>query len=171
MLSKSRPLQLVERIEQFKEQKEQIYQFSQYPEDEFWIIIDVDDHLSSAWIDEWNKALEQCDEKGYGYAISNPFFEIWLLLHHDAPTEEDQSFAVTDHNLYVPTSHFRDRLRALGAPLKDKKHISPEHYDAAKIKLAVKQAKELHVDREARYPAYFATTVYLLLEKILEIQP
>ena len=69
----------------------------------------------------------------------------------------------------MPTSHFRDRLRALGAPLKDKKHISPEHYDAAKIKLAVKQAKELHVDREARYPAYFATTVYLLLEKILEI--
>ena len=41
MLSKSRPLQLVERIEQFKEQKEQIYQFSQYPEDEFWIIISM----------------------------------------------------------------------------------------------------------------------------------
>lgn len=35
MLSKARPKQLVERIDRFKTEKNDIYQFSQYPEDEF----------------------------------------------------------------------------------------------------------------------------------------
>lgn len=171
MLSKTRPKQLVERIEQFKEVNEDKYQFSKYPEDEFWIVMDIDDHLGPMWIDEWNETLEQCQEKNYGYAVSNPFFEIWLLLHHDSASEEDKSFAVTEKHPYCPTSHFRNRLRELGVPLKDQKHISPEHYNAAKIRLAVERAKALHTDKAAPYPAYFATTVYLLLEKILEMQP
>ena len=95
MLSKVRPKQLVERIDQFKLEKEYIYQFSQYPEDEFWIVTDVDQNWEPLWINEWNDAIRMCEEKNYGYAISNPFFEIWLLLHHDMPTDEDKSFAVT----------------------------------------------------------------------------
>ena len=131
MLSKTRPKQLVERIEQFKIEKDDVYQFSKYPEDEFWIVTDVDNNLDSLWIDEWNETLNICEEKGYRYAVSNPFFEIWLLLHHDVPTEEDKFFAVTDEHAYEPTAHFRERLRALGAPLKDKKHIKKEHYNAS----------------------------------------
>ena len=42
MLSKVRPKQLVERIDQFKLEKDDIYQFSQYPDDEFWIVTDVE---------------------------------------------------------------------------------------------------------------------------------
>ena len=92
LLSKVRPKHLVERMDAFKVEKNDIYQFSEYPEDEFWIVTDVDKNWSEELIDserrksyrdEWNEAIAACQEKGYSYAVSNPFFEIWLLLHHD----------------------------------------------------------------------------------------
>lgn len=108
LLSKVRPKQLVERIEQFKLEKDDIYQFEQYPEDEFWIVTDVDKNWSNeiinpsdgkTYLDEWNDAISMCQSKNYGYAVSNPFFEIWLLLHHDVVNDVDKSFAITDeHN-------------------------------------------------------------------------
>ena len=179
MLSRVRPKQLVERINIFKAQNSD-YQFEAYPEDEFWILTDVDQNWSSQLIDpqnaktykdEWNDAIAACDEKGYHYAVSNPFFEIWLLLHHDQPSEEDKSFAVSDSHSYEKTSHFRTRLSELGAPLKDKKHINFSNYNDEKIKTAVHRAEELHVDKTDMCPRYFATTVYLLLKKIFEMLP
>ncbi len=177
MLSKVRPKHLVERIDQFKAEKDDI---EEYPEDEFWILTDVDQNWSNQVIDpqntktykeEWNDAIEACKEKGYHYAISNPFFEIWLLLHHDSPSEEDKSFAVSDHHSYEKTDHFRTRLSELGAPLKDKKHINSSNYSNEKIKTAVRRAEELHVDKTNLCPQYFATTVYLLLKKLFELLP
>lgn len=168
-LSKTRPMQLVEKIDVFRIEKNNVYEFEKYPEDEFWIVTDVDNNLAPEWIDEWDKALTVCTEKGYHYAISNPFFEIWLLLHHDDATEEDKAWAVTDTHPYEPTDHFRKRLRALGVPLKDKKHISENHYDEVKVRNAVERAAALHIQKNDKYPKYFATTVYLLLRKILEM--
>ena len=170
LLSKVRPKHLVARIDQFKAEKDNIYQ----------ILTDVDQNWSSQLIDpqnaktykdEWDDAIAACDEKGYHYAVSNPFFEIWLLLHHDQPSEEDKSFAVSDSHSYEKTSHFRTRLSELGAPLKDKKHINFSNYNDEKIKTAVHRAEELHVDKTDMCPRYFATTVYLLLKKIFEMLP
>lgn len=171
LLSKTRPKQLVERIDWFKAEKENIYEFSKYPEDEFWIVTDVDNNLSPEWVDEWNEALDNCDRTGYGYAISNPFFEIWLLLHHDDSTKADELYAVTDEHAYEPTGHFRERLRELGAPLQNKKHICAKHYDEEKIYRAIERAKALHIQKEDKCPKYFATTVYLLLEKMIDMLP
>ena len=92
VLGKSKPWQLVQRIDKFKMEKESIYEFE--------------------------NAIKECDEKGYKYAISNPFFEIWLLLHHDDVNEQDKGYAVTKEHKYESTDHFRIRLAASGAPLK-----------------------------------------------------
>lgn len=179
LLSKTRPLQLVQRIDDFIKENENQYQFSQYPEDEFWIVTDVDNNWSQdkipleannkSYLDEWNEAVQECEEKGYHYAVSNPFFELWLLLHHDMVTEEDKQFAVTDEHPYQPTNHFRLRLRELGAPLQDKKKIKYIHYSKEKIGLAVKKAKLLHIDPNDLAPKYLATTVYKLVEQIIEL--
>lgn len=180
MLSESRPKQLVEKIDWFKKEKNDIYQFSKYPDDEFWIVTDVDQNWSDQIIDaqkgttykeEWNEVITECQEKGYNYAISNPFFEVWLLLHHDDPSEKDKSFGVSDEHPYEKTDHFRKRLCNLEVPLKNKKHINPSDYDCNKIKIAVHRAKELHIDKQDLCPKYFATTVYLLLEKIFAMLP
>ena len=55
----------------------------------------MDDNLDNHKA-EFENAIQACDEKGYRYAISNPFFEIWLLLHHDDVNEEDRKYAVTE---------------------------------------------------------------------------
>ncbi len=178
VVSKGRPLQLVERIDQFREKMEEKYQFSQYPHDEFWIVTDVDNNWSDVEIssgktllDEWNEAVALCEEKGYGYAVSNPFFEMWLLLHHDDPIEEDKAYAVTEEHAYEKTDHFKVRFKNLGVPLKgkgkDKKHISFSDYNMQKIVAAVQRAEMLHKDKEDLCPKYFATTVYLLLKKMM----
>ena len=171
LLSKSRPKQLVERIEQFKIEKAEQFQFSEYKEDEFWIVADTDDNTSSLWIEEWEEALKICEEKGYGYAISNPFFEVWLLLHHDIPNDEDKSFAVTDTHLYEKTDHFRTRLRNLGVPLEDRKHMKPSDYNIEKVKTAISRAEALHLEKTDLYPRYFVTTVYILMNKIMNMLP
>ena len=180
MLSKVRPKQLVERIDQFKLEKDDIYQFSQYPDDEFWIVTDVDKNWSNEIIsssdgktynDEWNDAIAMCKAKNYGYAVSNPFFEIWLLLHHDTPNDTDKGFAVTDTHAYEKTDYFRTRLRDIGAPLGDKKHIEPSNYEIEKVKTAISRAKALHLDKTDLCPKYFATTIYILLNKIIDMLP
>lgn len=86
-LSKSKLKQLFEKIEQFKLEKDNIYQFESHNDDEFWIVMDIDQNLSENTKDSYGKSfkdyfietLDRCDEKGYNYAISNPFFEMWLL--------------------------------------------------------------------------------------------
>ena len=171
LLSKGRPKQLVERIDQFKVEKNHIYQFDAYPDDEFWIVTDVDQNWEPLWIDEWNEAIAMCNEKQYGYAISNPFFEMWLLLHHDDPTDDDKAFAVTETQNYQTTSHFRDRLQSLGVPLKKQKHISDSDYTVANVMAAITRAEALHTDKSELCPKYFATTVYLLLNKMIEMIP
>ncbi|MCI9447901.1 MAG: RloB domain-containing protein [Lachnospiraceae bacterium] len=169
MLGRSKPKHLVEKIEQFKIEQNDKYQFDKYKEDEFWIVTDIDDNLSDFAIEGFHRALDRCDERGYGYAVSNPFFELWLLLHHDNIKEEDEGHAVTESHAYEKTDYFIKRLKDCGAPLCDSKHIRKEDYTKEKIIQAVERAKSLHTDREGRYPKYLATTVYRLLEKILEL--
>ncbi len=180
MLSKVRPKQLVERIEQFILEEDDKYQFSQYPDDEFWIVTDVDKNWSDEIInlnegktykDEWDEAIAICQEKNYGYVVSNPFFEIWLLLHHDTANDVDVGFAVTDEHEYEKTDHFRTRLKNLGVALKDKKHIIPSDYNAENVKIAISRASEIHIDKTDMCPKYFSTTMYLLLNKIMEMLP
>ncbi len=97
---------------------------------------------------------------------------MWLLLHHVEINEKDKSFAVTDDHAYEPTNHFRERLRNdANAPMKDTKHILPKHYNEYKIRQAIARAKMLHKSKDDKCPNYFATTVYLLLEKIIAMLP
>lgn len=180
-LSKSKPKQLLEKIEQFKLEKEDTYQFQMHVDDEFWIVMDIDQNLSENTKDSQGKSfkdyfietLDICDEKGYGYAISNPFFEMWLLLHHDDPTEDDKKYAVTSEHEYEKTSHYRQRMRELGVPMHGNanKDIKKTDYTKEKVFEAVKRAELLHEDKTCRYPEYFATTVYQLINKITDLMP
>ena len=169
-LGKSQPYQLVEKIDTFKQKKESVFDFKNHSEDEFWIVADVDNHTDINHIKKWTSTLKECEEKGYGYAISNPFFEVWLLLHHVDVNEYDYEYAVTENHPYEKTSHYRERLHDVAkAPLKDKKHISAEYYNEEKVRQAIIRAKALHTDKNEKWPHNLGSTVYLLLEKIVEM--
>lgn len=169
-LGKSKPWQLIERIDKFKQEKEAIYEFSKYPEDQFWIVSDIDDNLNNHF-QEFQKAISDCDEKGYKYAISNPFFEVWLLLHHDEVTEDDRKYAVTKGHPYEATDHFRMRLSEKNVPLKDHKHLKMEDYSDEKIRIAVQRAKELQLDSSEKYPKEYGTHVFKIVDEILTMLP
>lgn len=168
-LSKSHPKQLLAKMDQFKRNEDQKFQFAKHPDDEFWLIMDVDDHFSPEKIQDWCETLQDCDKKGYRYTISNPFFELWLLLHFDNPIDEDFKYAVTEQHPYEKTSHFRKRLRKLGAPLKDKKHIREMDYTIDGVKVAIERAKKLHKPEEKILPRFLTTTVHLLMQEILDL--
>lgn len=178
MISSNRPLQLAYRLQKFKRDNAEQYQFSEYPDDEFWVVTDVDCNWSTdiinqaenkSYLDEWRDAVHICEENDFRYAVSNPFFEMWLLLHHDDSTDDDRAFAVTEEHPYQRTPHFKERLRELQVPLRKEKHLKKEHYTRQKVEDAVRRAKELHQDPEDMEPHYFATTVYLLVEEILRL--
>mgnify|MGYP000692908336 CR=1 FL=1 len=59
----------------FKALKEKQREFNFRKSDEFWMIIDKDDWKH----DEWVKKCES--ESNFHIALSNPTFELWLLLH------------------------------------------------------------------------------------------
>lgn len=179
VLSRVRPCQLLRRLEVFRREKDAVYQLDLFKDvDEYWIVSDVDENWSreripghpsrKTYVGEWEETVRACRENGYHYAISNPFFEVWLLLHHGDVTEEDSGYAVTDSHPYERTDHFKKRLARLNAPLRGRggKHIAPEDYHAGNVREAIRRAKALHLDRDDDFPRYLATTVYRLLEKI-----
>lgn len=55
--------------------------------------------------------------------------------------------------------------------MKEKKHIDPFDYDVEKVKAAIARAEMLHLDRDDRCPKYLSTTVYILLNKMIEMLP
>lgn len=167
-LGKSKIWHLVDRIDKFKEEKSAIYQFDKYPDDEFWVVSDIDDNLQSHPI-EFSDAINECDEKGYRYAISNPFFEVWLLMHHDEVKEQDKVFAVTDEHPYEATDHFRVRLADLKVPLKNQKHLSEEQYSDEKVRKAAERAKSLVKSDDEIYPTDLGSHFYKVIDEIIEM--
>lgn len=167
-LSKSMPWQLVEKLDKFKEEKAAIYDFEHHLNDEFWVVADVDDHTSEKNINKWTQTLIDCDNKNYKYAITNPFFEAWLLLHHTEPNDDDYKYAVTENHPYEKTSHFKERLNNdCGAGLKNGKNIKENQYTLEKIKNAIERAEKLH-NKSEKWPHNFGSTVYILLNNIME---
>lgn len=190
LLKQSRPEQLVRKMDNFKAENEQKYDFALHEDDEFWIVTDVDNNTNEeknnntgvSNKEKWEQVLEDCEKKSYNLAISNPFFELWLLLHHDDVQEEDYQFAVTESHAYEPTEHFRVRLQENNAKLiKGGKKVRKKDYNIIKIKQAVERAKILHnqelyacqndTERELseKWPHKLGSTVYRLMENIISV--
>jgi hypothetical protein len=115
--------------------------------DEVWCIIDVDEFEVSA-------AVLEAGRRGVNLAISNPCFELWLLLHHAERTAYCSGYA--------------EVVRLL------KKHVRA--YDKARIRFvdfadgladAIGRARKLDATGEnwQRNPS---TSVWRLVEQIVE---
>jgi len=49
--------------------------------DQFWFVADTDHWIESNHIQNLVEVVRQCRQKGIQVALSNPCFELWLLLH------------------------------------------------------------------------------------------
>lgn len=136
--------------------------------DELWMVIDRD---YQSWGIKMIKAVAQIchQKKGYYLAVSNPAFELWLLLHL---IDCSQLTAQEKVDLFKNA-----KVKRRGKPY-SKQMISDilggfneAKYDANKfvpnVEEAIKNAIKLDVNPRTRWPNYLGTRVYKLVQNII----
>ncbi|GAB4223777.1 MAG: RloB family protein [Gammaproteobacteria bacterium] len=118
--------------------------------DEAWIVIDRDE-----WTEQQLTNLHtwstRCDN--YGFALSNPKFEYWLLLHFE------------DGNGIQSANDCSNKLKSY---IKNyDKNIDIRKIQLEQIEQAIERAKQRDIPACTDWPRNIGTTVYKLVEKIL----
>jgi hypothetical protein len=128
--------------------------------DEFWIFLDRDHHFKGTHTPQTLEALRAGKTAGFEVAISNPCFELWLLLHH-----EEVSLDAELDNCAAVESSLRARLGSY-----NKTNILPGQFPLDLVEIAIRRAQALEkspYSPTALLPLPIGTRVYRLLEKIL----
>lgn len=125
------------------------------PYDEVWLVFDVDVHSGGGRMQQVIETAEDARRRGWGVAISNPCFELWLLLH-----VSDDLSAVTDRGASVV-----DLLKAaLGTY--SKRTVPAPCLRGDAIDRAIRAARALDVAPSAPCPPLPSTRVYALMERL-----
>lgn len=109
--------------------------------DSVWCVVDVDDFDIEA-------ARVEAERLGVELAVSNPCFEIWLILHF------------TDHRAHVDNGKACCKLLTKHVPGYDKTKVDYATFDDG-VEAAIKRAKELG-------PGNPSTDVWRLVEVLLQ---
>ncbi|MBN2413758.1 RloB domain-containing protein [candidate division KSB1 bacterium] len=140
----SAPNWVIDRLDEFAKE------YNLEGDDELWIMFDVD-----KWgVRKISQITRLGFQKGYGLAISNPCFEVWLFLH----------FTSLEQNL-LTCQDFKSRLRQqLGSYNSARLHIIDfkNHIHDALIR-----AREIDINPGDRWPQNIGTHVYKVVEKII----
>ena len=127
--------------------------------DEFWLLLDTDHWIKGTNIPGLLDALQQAQKSGFRFAMSNPCFELWLLLHHEE----------------IPPGTTFGKCAEVGARLKaalngyNKTNVRPAQFPRESIAVAIQRARSLEANPDAPggyWPEKAGTRVYLLLESI-----
>lgn len=133
-------------------------------DDELWLVIDRD---------RWQEAMlsriaQLCYQNTHlHFCMSNPCFELWLLLHLEDVTEyDDDTFTQLIKNKKSKSGvpWLKQRMRNLLGS------YSESNYEACHLipfaPLAMKRARALDANPQDRWPQSIGTRVYLLMDSI-----
>ncbi len=138
--------------------------------DEFWLIIDRD-HWETKHKIDMGVLVQDCKkEKNFFLAVSNPCFEIWLILHLsplvDFSTEEQKK--IFENKKISDKKHYIDQVLAdcIGNnrgynKRPDPSIFLPKIYDAIKNAQAISNSKE-------DYPVQIGTDVFKLVLQLIK---
>ena len=155
--TKSAPNHVIERLNKFKQQ------YSLEANDELWLVIDVD---------KWEVRLlseiaKTCIANQYLLAVSNPCFELWLLLHiakwDEYSAEQVQALFENskDGNRTVLEKELMQRVGE-----HKKSNLKSELY-IPHVELAIEQAKVLDTNPNDRWTQSIGTRVYIIAQSII----
>ncbi|SFD54171.1 RloB-like protein [Chitinophaga sp. CF118] len=134
--------------------------------DELWMIIDRD---KQSWkISEISDVAQKCQQAKFGFAMSNPAFEFWLLLHITALTDysEDTKREFLDNRKTGDRTRVEmELLHLLGSF--NKSNINTNHF-LPHLNLAIQRAEEQDNNAGERWPNQLGSHVYKLIRKLLE---
>lgn len=121
--------------------------------DQVWLVLDVD-RWGDAKLDE---ARKHARERGYGLAVSNPCFEVWLLLHHTDALEGADTAAEC-------TRRLRQYLGSYS-----KAALQLDDFPAERVRQAAERARIRHPESSG-WPQTPGSHVYRLIEPLLPPQ-
>ncbi len=163
---KSSPRAVLERLNTYKAE------YATEEGDELWICIDADHWIRGGHQAEFSQVLQDCHSKGYGIAISNPCFEVWLLMHFveidDAELcrilKRNSPEAVADDDKKsIRCDKIEARLRTCAGGY-NKSNVARLSLTAEQVLHAIARARA--VDGTGDVPECPGTRVYLLVEKL-----
>lgn len=132
--------------------------------DELWMVIDRDRWSQQ----ELSDIATQCVQKGYELAVSNPCFELWLLLHvKDINEYSQQELEELEQNERIDSGRTK-----LEKELSDicggynKLRLDTSKY-LPHVDTAIERARGLDSDPAHRWPHSLGTRVYLLAERVI----
>jgi len=118
--------------------------------DQAWVVVDRDSwkHQELIEIHAWSQ-----QKQNYGFALSNPLFEYWLLLHfEDGAGVTTKSECLRRLRKYLPSYN---------------KKIDPSKFSLTQVKAAVARAKKKDQPPCRDWPRDVGSTVYRLVDDIL----
>jgi hypothetical protein len=141
----SAPKYVLKRMQEFLKEK------GFRKDDEAWLVVDKDNWPE----EELQKLNEWSQEKNdYGFVLSNPCFEFWLLLHFKQITVSSLNDCLTKLRSYLPDYD---------------KGINTAKFTEENIKKAIERAKNLDSPPCCDWPRKCGTTVYRLVEKLFQL--
>ena len=134
--------------------------------DEFCIVIDKDKRNHS--VQMLSECLDKCKRKGYGFYITNPCFEFWLLMHlvDIKKVYSNDLDAILDNKPISNNHTFVSNLLSENTHM-GKNVIKFESTYLNNINKAIEQSKEFETNPEKLIHDKLGTNIGILLSKII----
>lgn len=135
-----------------KQMEREIKEFGFQNTDQAWIVMDKNE-WSEEQLNEPYQWSIKC--KNFGFAVSNPNFEYWLLLHFEDGSDINSAKDVYSKlKIHIPNYN---------------KSIDLRNFSIKKVEYAVQRAQEKDVPSCVEWPRSIGqTTVYKLVKQIIE---
>lgn len=135
--------------------------------DEFWLIIDKD-NWEEIHHHNFDSLVGDCkNETNFFMAMSNPCFEIWLILHLKDLNEfdENEKRKIIANKKISNSKNYIDKILSEIQGRGYNKRPNPEIF-LPLTKIAIERAKALDTEND-NYPKQLGTHIYKLIEKLL----
>lgn len=157
----SSPSSVMKMLDEFKKE------FLLKDDDELWLVIDRD---KQSWgINEISEIARLSLQKNYFLALSNPAFEIWLLLHVKDVTDytnEEKDELFENKKINRNRTRLEKELITICGSY-NKTNLNLAHY-IPHVHLAIMRSENLTRDPNERWPNYLGTHVYKLVKKLVQ---
>lgn len=155
----SSPSYILKNLDSFKKEK------GLNDTDRLWMVIDRDSH---SWKNKnISDVATKCQQKKYGLALSNPCFELWVLLHLvDLSLYSDKDKNELEANQRVSKNRTRiekEILKYTTSYSKKNQNFIP-FFDS--IEKAIEYSKKLIKNKNDRWPNSLGTHIYKIMEEL-----
>lgn len=134
--------------------------------DQLWLVVDVD-----RWGNrKLSSVSQECIQKHYRLAVSNPSFELWFLLHiRPISSYSHQELAeLSENRKHGKRTRLEiELISLLGNYNKRRPNMD---YFAPRVFTAIENARLADISPEDRWPNQIGTRVYLLVAEIVPSQ-